>query len=70
MTKFDEQYIEHEVQLRVHDEKFKVQEKMFDAKFAMLEKQFGRLESKLNWIVAVLVTSYFIPVVLHYFKLA
>jgi hypothetical protein len=46
-----EQYIEHEVKLRVHDHRFKV------------------MESKLNWIISLLVGGMVLPIVLHILKL-
>ena len=46
-----EQYIEHEVKLRVHDNKFKL------------------LESKLNFMIALIIGSIVVPVILHAAKL-
>jgi hypothetical protein len=47
----NDQYIEHEVKLRVHDVKFKI------------------MESKLNWLISLVVGGWIFPVVLHYLKL-
>ena len=55
----EEQYIEHEVQLRLHD-----------YKFTNHDKQFNRLESKLNWIISLVVGGWMLPIVLHFLKLA
>lgn len=58
MTMTTEQYIEHEVKLRVHDERFGVH-----------SERFGRLEAKLNWIITLLVSGMLLPIVLHLLKL-
>ena len=42
-----EEYIEHEVQLRVHEYKFK------------------SMESKLNWIITLLISGIILPIILH-----
>jgi hypothetical protein len=57
-TKSEENYIEHEVQLRVHSEKFKV-----------MEKKFDHLDNKLNWILGLVIGAMLLPVALHYLKL-
>lgn len=53
-----EQYIEQEVQLRVHN-----------AKFLYLEKRMDRIDNKLNWMIGLIVSSIVVPVVLHWFNL-
>jgi hypothetical protein len=53
-----EQYIEHEVRLRFHDYKFRNN-----------EDNFKRLESKLNWIISLLIGGWMLPIVLHFLKL-
>ena len=58
LSKSEENYIEHEVQLRVHEEKFKV-----------IEKRFDHLDNKLNLIIGIVLGSVVIPVVLHLFGL-
>ena len=62
----DENYAEHEVKLRV-----------FDDKFTMLEEKFNRrmdtLNSKINIIIGIwgaLFTSAIIPVLLHHYNLS
>lgn len=47
----EQQYIEHEVQLRVHEERFKI------------------IESKLNWLITLVVSGIVIPIILHSLKL-
>lgn len=54
----NEQYIEHEVKLRV-----------MDARFMALEKAVNHIDSKLNWIIGIFITSIVLPVVLHALKL-
>jgi hypothetical protein len=58
MSMTQEQYIEHEVKLRVHDERFGVH-----------GERFAKLEAKLNWIITLLVSGMLLPIVLHFFKL-
>ena len=53
-TKSEENYIAHEVQLRVHDEKFK-----------SIEKRFDQLNNKLNWLIGIVLSAVIIPVSLH-----
>ena len=53
-----EQYIEHEVKLRVHEHQFK------DNNY-----RFKRLESKLNFIIGIGLSSIILPVILHYLGL-
>lgn len=59
LTKEQEQYIEHEVRLRVHDEKF-----------LSHEKNFERLESKMNWLISLVVGGWILPIILHYLKVS
>jgi len=54
----EERYIEHEVKLRLNDERFK-----------NIDKRFDRMDSKLNWIIGIVLGSVFIPVGLHFLKL-
>lgn len=51
----DEQYIEHEVRLRVMAE--------------VNDERFLRLESKMNWIISLVVGGWILPIVLHFTKL-
>ncbi len=57
-TKTEENFIQHEVQLRLHDERFKT-----------IEKRFDNLDNKLNWIIGIVLSSVIIPVGLHLLKL-
>lgn len=57
-TKSEENYIAHEVQLRVNDEKFKT-----------IEKRFDHLDNKLNLIIGIVLSGIIIPVGLHLLKL-
>lgn len=64
-----EQYIEHEVQIRVlntrHDELHREFEKI-DQKFDKLD---AKIESRSLLIIGLLITSIILPVVLHSLKL-
>ncbi len=53
-----EQYIEHEVKIRI-----------FDERFGIHNERFSRLEAKLNWIITLLVGGMLIQVGLHLLKL-
>ncbi len=57
-TKSEENYIAHEVQLRLHSEQFKINDQRFD-----------RLENKLNVIIGIAITSVVLTVLLHWFNL-
>jgi len=54
----EENYIEHEVQLRIHTQKF-----------AQLDKHMEKIENKLNWVLGVIVTSIVIPFLLRFFNI-
>lgn len=54
----DEQYIEHEVKLRVNDEKFN-----------LMKSELTHLNAKLNFILVTAIIGVILPVVLHYFKM-
>jgi hypothetical protein len=56
-----QQYIEHEVRLRVMAE-------VNNEKFAV-GQQFSHLESKMNWIISLVIGGWILPIVLHYLKL-
>lgn len=61
----NEQYIEHEVKLRVlketTDVRFLEMKKTNDVRFSNIEKELNRIENKINWVLGVLVTSIIIP---------
>ena len=54
----EDQYIEHEVKLRVNDYKFK-----------STERELSRLNSKLNFIRVTIMTGFLVPVILHHYGL-
>lgn len=54
-TSEQESYIKHEVQLRLHDEKF-----------IMLEKKIDRMDNKMNFMMTIIFGSIILPVILHY----
>lgn len=68
-SKSEENYIEHEVKLRLHGEKFKLNDKKYDEKFLSIEKRFDHMDNKLNLIIGIVLSSVIIPVVLHFFGL-
>lgn len=53
-----EQYIEHEVKLRVMQE-------VNDKRFQSLEDVVKHIDNKFNWIVGLFISSILLPVVLH-----
>ena len=57
-----EQYVEHEVRLRVMKE-------VNDEKFTGVGKAIDHINNKLNWIIGIIIGSVFIPVALHFLKL-
>jgi hypothetical protein len=57
-TKDQEHYIEHEVKLRLNDEKFK-----------SIDKRFDHLDNKLNVIIGIVISGIVLPVGLHLLKL-
>lgn len=68
-TKETEKYIDHEVQLRFHEQKFQMNEKRNDEKFNSIDKRFDHLDNKLNLIIGIVLSSVIIPVCLHWMKL-
>ena len=60
-----EQYIEHEVKLRTHDALFK----HIDYKFDKLEDKVDGINTKFNWIIALIISAIVIPIVLHKYNL-
>lgn len=68
-TKETEHYIEHEVQIRLHREMFAFSDKKNDEKFNSIDKRFDHLDSKLNWIIGIVLGSIILPVGLHLLKL-
>ncbi|CEG60946.1 hypothetical protein [Legionella micdadei] len=64
-TKAEENYIDYEVKLRVHDALFK----HIDYKFDKLEQKVNKIDHKFNLAIGLIITSIIIPVVLHYYVL-
>jgi hypothetical protein len=65
MEKTTEQYIEHEVKLRVHDAIFS----HIDYKFNKIEGKVDEINNKFNWMMALIISSIIIPVILHRYNL-
>lgn len=55
LTVEQEQYIDHEVRIRVMQE--------------VNSENFKRLESKMNWLITLAVSGMLLPVILHYLTL-
>lgn len=73
----DENYIEHEIQLRLHSELFKINDKRFDS----LENGISRLDSKIDiglkhldnkfmLMFSIILGSIWLPAILHYLHIA
>lgn len=60
-----EQYIEHEVKLRTHEALFK----HIDYKFNKLEDKVDGINTKFNWVIALIISTIIIPVILHKYNL-
>ena len=56
--KHAEDYIKHEVELRVHSQKFKD-----------IERVMMRIDGKIGWLISTIIFSVMLPVALHLFKL-
>jgi len=69
LTKNELSYIEHEVQLRLHDEKFKICDQKYEEKFSSIDRRFDHLDSKLNWIIGIIIGAVVLRVALHFLKL-
>lgn len=65
MNKENENYIEHEVKLRVHDALFN----HIDYKFTNLEKRMDKLDGKFNWMIGFIISGIIIPIILHKYNL-
>ncbi len=61
MTK--DEYIEHEVKLRLHDALFN----HIDYKFNTLEKRMDKLEGKANWMIGIIISGFAMPIILKHF---
>jgi hypothetical protein len=71
MNLTDQQYIEHEVQIRVlketTDSKFTLMQKNFDDKFALFQKniddRFSHIDYKINLLIGIAVIALLIPLI-------
>lgn len=68
-SKETEHYIEHEVQIRLHDAKFNNIDGAIDRLDAKIDKSVDRLDNKLNMIIGIIISSVAVPVALHLLKL-
>lgn len=68
-SKTEENFIEHEVQLRLHTEKFLLNDKKNEEKFSGIDKRFDHLDNKLNVIIGIVISGVLLPVGLHFLKL-
>lgn len=79
LTIEQEHYIEHEVNIRLHDEKFQIIERDLDdvkSSIRHLDNKIdssvkhldSKFDSQFKWIIGVFVSSIIIPVVLHFIK--
>lgn len=68
LIKESEQYIEHEVQLRVHNEKFKIIEKSLDDVKTSVRHLDVKFDAQFKWIIGMFVSSIVIPVIFHFIK--
>jgi len=57
-----DQYIEHEIQIRL-------QRELTDERFKMLESMMREINTKFNWLLTFLMGSVIIPMVLHHYGL-
>jgi len=78
-TKDQEHYIEHEVQLRVHDAKFYAFEKSIERLDNKIDKSVealnasikhidGKLDNQFKWFAGMFVSAVIIPIVLHFIR--
>ena len=61
-TKETEQYIEHEVQLRLHSEKFQHLDKAIER----LDSNIKHLDNKFMLMFSIVLGSIWLPAILHY----
>ena len=60
-----DQYIEHEVKIRLHDALFK----HIDYKFDKLESKVDKIDNKFNWAIGLVISGIIIPIILHKYNL-
>lgn len=79
LTKETEQYIEHEVQLRLHSQLLAQNDDKHQERFSSIDRSIDKLESSIKyleskfdsqfkWIIGMFVSSIVIPVILHFVK--
>jgi hypothetical protein len=61
-SKAEENYIEHEVQLRLHDNKFQNLDKAIDR----LDAAIKHLDNKFMLMFSIVLGSIWLPAILHY----
>ena len=66
LTKSEENYIEHEVQLRLHDHKFQSLENSIKELNHKLDSGIKHLDNKFMLMFSILLGSIWIPAILHY----
>lgn len=76
-TKDQEHYIEHEVQIRLHDTKFDALEKSIDKLDNKLDKSVDRLDASIKHLdnkfmlmFSIVLGSIWLPAILHYLHIA
>jgi hypothetical protein len=81
MNKDQQNYIEHEVKIRLHDAKFQLFEKSIDYLNATLQHLDNKIDTGLKHLdnkltsairifIAISVVGYMIPIALHFMKLS
>jgi len=68
LTKEQEQYIEQEIKIRVHDEKFQIIERDFNEVKSTMRHLDGKFDAQFKWIIGMFASSIVVPVVLHFVK--
>ena len=58
-----EEYIEHEVKLRLHNALFS----HIDYKFTAIENRIDKLEGKFNWVIGLILSGILMPIILKHF---
>lgn len=68
----NEQYIEHEVKLRLNDERFKFLERDMSELKQSMSESFHHLDNKIDsqfkWVIGMFISSMVLPVILHFVK--
>ena len=64
-----EQYIEHEVKLRVHTEQFKIFDEKYEERFKYLESIVKETRAFTRIILGTGITAIILPIILHHYNL-